>query len=77
MRRGRVTVRRRVGRWTLPVAGALALPGTATAHAGGSSAGRRHLVADVFGFIAFAFLAYIAVAFARRVAYPRLRDALR
>lgn len=51
--------------------------GVAVAHAGsGSPESQQHLVADVFGFLALAFVAYISVAFARRVVYPRVRDAL-
>lgn len=49
--------------------------GVATAHGGGTSDRGGHLVVDFIGFVAFAFLVYLAFLFARDVLYRRLRNA--
>lgn len=71
-----VRARRRVVAAAL-VAALAFLPAVVAAHGGaGASESQQHLVADVFGFLVLAFVAYISVAFTRRVVYPRVRDAL-
>lgn len=68
--RSAISVLARLGGYTVLV---LLVAGVAAAHPGGSASEGGHLILEIIRLLTIVFLLYIAVAFGKRVIYPRLR----